>query len=143
MATNSLAHVFLMSPCDVTITRCDPSSPSDASDVGTGSIAVIDSPSASFSTRVNGVPSAVVLDCGMVYARTACTRPRSVKNNTVSNPLQCVALIISSPPRIFPMFFPRVARFCLAKMPGSMRLMYPRLVMMTRLSASRDSNATL
>mmetsp|Transcript_13395 Transcript_13395/g.50151 ORF Transcript_13395/g.50151 Transcript_13395/m.50151 type:complete len:329 (-) Transcript_13395:2412-3398(-) len=145
IAMNSDAHVFLIKPRAVTITRCgslsDPEIPSSALD--TGSMAVMFSPSVSFNTRVNGVPNAVVDASGIVYALTACTRPRSVKNNTVSNPPQCVALVTSSPPRIFPMFFPRVARFCFENVEGSMRLMYPRLVMITRLSLFKLSTVTL
>mmetsp|Transcript_4357 Transcript_4357/g.17381 ORF Transcript_4357/g.17381 Transcript_4357/m.17381 type:complete len:836 (+) Transcript_4357:149-2656(+) len=145
IATNSDAHVFLIRPRAVTITRCGSSFPpaSDSSADETGSIAVIASPSANFKTRVKGVPIAVVEASGMVYARTACTRPRSVKNRTVSNPAQCVAFVTSSPPRILPIVFPRVARFCLENVFGSMRLMYPLCVMITNDSLFSISRVLL
>mmetsp|Transcript_7154 Transcript_7154/g.31510 ORF Transcript_7154/g.31510 Transcript_7154/m.31510 type:complete len:348 (+) Transcript_7154:2460-3503(+) len=140
MPTNSLAQVRLMRPRAVTKQRLVSPSAPGSSVVSTGSMAVMDSPSASLSTLVNGVPRALVDAWGMLYARTAWTLPRSVKKRTVSRPLQWVTLVTSSPPRILPMFLPRVARPCLENTAGSMRLMYPRLVMMTsagELSMSR------
>mmetsp|Transcript_1017 Transcript_1017/g.3833 ORF Transcript_1017/g.3833 Transcript_1017/m.3833 type:complete len:376 (-) Transcript_1017:1553-2680(-) len=140
MPTNSLAQVRLMRPRAVTKQRLVSPSAPGSSVVSTGSMAVMDSPSASLSTLVNGVPRALVDAWGMLNARTAWTLPRSVKKRTVSRPLQWVTLVTSSPPRILPMFLPRVARFCLENTAGSMRLMYPRLVMMTsegELSMSR------
>mmetsp|Transcript_5314 Transcript_5314/g.23939 ORF Transcript_5314/g.23939 Transcript_5314/m.23939 type:complete len:539 (-) Transcript_5314:1344-2960(-) len=142
MLTNSLAHVFLIKPRAVTKHKLVSPSLPGSSVVSTGSMAVMDSPSDSLSTLVNGVPNALVDAWGMLYARTAWTLPRSVKKRTVSMPLQCVTLVTSSPPRILPMFRPRVARPCLENTAGSMRLMYPRLVMMTSAGELSISSVT-